>query len=315
MKKARLLILFITLCCISNVYSQSTDNEIIKDCLWSKILNTPKNKRIPTGLALSGGGARAFAHVGVIDVLDSVSFPIDYIAGTSMGAVIGGLYSSGIRIDEIWNFGREIEKLKISKDFSKIKVLNLILTEQLIEPTYIRKFIDDKFKGKNFNDLKIPFACVAMDIKTGEKIIFYDGDTDIAIKASVNLPGIFKPIKFKHRYLVDGGVVDFLPVDALKEMGAKWILSSVTENTLNEMPDNVLTTLMQVIDIRGYLLSLKSKEESDFIIYPPINNIKATEFNMCIKAAENAVKETYNKIDKIQEKYIIENIKEFSDIL
>jgi len=314
MSKIKFLLFFILVNYSKITYSQFSDNEIIRDCLWSKIINTTKDKRIPTGLALSGGGARGFAHVGVIEVLNSISFPIDYISGTSMGAVIGGLYSSGISIDEIWNFGREIEKLKISKDFSKIKVLNLILTEQLIEPTYIRKFIDDKFKGKNFNDLKIPFACVAMDIKTGEKIIFYDGDTDIAIKASVNLPGIFKPIKFKHRYLVDGGVVDFLPVDALKEMGAKWILSSVTENTLNEMPDNVLTTLMQVIDIRGYLLSLKSKEESDFIIYPPVNNIKATEFNMCIKAAENAVKETYNQINKLEEKYILENIKEL-DIL
>lgn len=310
------LFLSIQLILVLPLFSENyNDDEIIKDCFWSNISNLPKGKRLPVGLALSGGGARAFAHTGIIETLNSISFPIDYIAGTSMGAVVGGLYSSGMPQEKLWEFGRNVKKLKISKDFSKIKVINLLLTESFIEPVYIRKFVDENFKGKNIEDFPIPFACVAMDIMTGEKIVFSKGPSDIAIKASVNLPGIFKPLKYKHRYLVDGGVVAFLPVDIVKQMGAKWIIAGITENTLNEMPNNVLTTLLQVIDIRGGLLSEKSAKEADFLIKPPVSDIKVAEFEECVSAAEKAIKETYKNLDKIIKQYIIDNIQKKADII
>jgi len=289
------------------------DEEAVKDCFWSKVLNTPKEKRLSVGLALSGGGAKGFAHVGVIDVLSDSGFPIDYISGTSMGSVVGGLYAAGYGVDKLWGFGRNIEKLKISRDFSKINVISLVIREKLIDPINIRKFIDESFGDKNFEELKIPFSCAAMDIKTGEKIVFSRGPVSIAIKASVNLPGIFKPIEYKHRYLVDGGVVDFLPVDSLKEMGAGWVLASVAESASRDMPDNILTTLMQVIDIRGGLLAQKSKDESDFIIYPEVSDIKVMEFDKCVYAGEEAMKETYGKMGSIKEKYMIDNLRSFPE--
>ncbi len=285
-----------------------SDDEILTDILWAKIINLSPPDRPAVGLALSGGGARGFAHVGVLDILNNSGFPIDYIAGTSMGAVIGALYSSGMDMDGIWNFGKETASIKISKDFSGLKAINLIFRDKLITPKYITEFIEKSLGAYTFENLKYPFACVAMDFKTGEKIIFNSGPVGIAVRSSGNLPGIFTPIKYRHRYLVDGGVVDFLPVDVAKLLGAQWVLASVTESNPEVLPKNVLNSLMQVIDIRGNLLSAQAQDEADFVLKPSVGDIKTADFNKCIEAGEMGIIETNRKLKKLKRTYLTDVI-------
>lgn len=275
------------------------------DIFFSAIASLPPKTRPSVGLALSGGGARGFAHVGVLEALKSSAFPVDYVSGTSMGSVVGAFYADGLEQEKIWEFGEKIEKYKVGRDFGSVKILKLIISQRFIDPFYIRKFIDEQFASRNFSDLKIPFACVAMDIKTGEKIIFREGELPLALKASVNLPGIFEPISYGSKELVDGGVVDFLPADALKEMGADWIISSVTESKINSSPKNAVAALMQVIDIRGSLLAMQSKKESDFLFAPEVSDISVSDFNRANEAAFKGLIYSWPRIEELKEAYLV----------
>ena len=283
---------------------EMSDDDVLADVLWSEVMSLTPGERPSVGIALSGGGARGFVHVGFLDVLRGSGFPIDYISGTSVGAVIGALYASDMAMDDIWDFGRETSSRKLSRDFKGLKIINLLFRDKLITPKYITAFIQKSLGSYTFETLKYPFACVAMDFKTGEKIIFNSGPVEIAVRASANLPGIFKPIKYKHRYLVDGGVVDFLPVDAAKLLGSDWILASVTDWNTDSLPKNVLFSLFQVIDIRGSLLSKQSQEDADFVVKHPAGSINTADFDRCIEAGEIGVIETNKILGKLKKAYI-----------
>ena len=283
----------------------SKDDEILRELMWDKLVQLKPPARPGVGLALSGGGARGFAHTGVLEALDYAAFPVDYVSGTSMGSVIGGLYSSGMSVPDMWKFANETSALKVSRDFRGIKVLSLLLTNRLLTPTYISQFIEKNLGSFTFETLKKPFACVAMDFRTGEKIIFNDGPLAIAVRASVNLPGIFAPVEYRHRYLVDGGVVDFIPIDATRLLGADWVLASVTGGVSNELPENVLTSLLQVIDIRGSMLATNEEKEADFVIKPEVGEVKMADFERCQEAGEVGLLEATKRMDSARESYLI----------
>ena len=285
--------------------AQETDDEILRDALWTRLASSKPPARPSVGVALSGGGARGFAHTGVLEALEYAGFPVDYIAGTSMGAVIGSLYASGFPASDIWKFGRDVTELKISRDFKSIKLLSLLITDSLITPTHINRFLEGRLGALTFEKLKIPFACSAMDLRTGEKIIFTEGPLAIAVRASVNLPGIFAPLQYRHRYLVDGGVVDFVPVGAAKQLGADWVLASVTGSVSNPLPENVLMSLLQVIDIRGSLLARSAEKEAGFVIEPEVGDISIADFERCEEAGEAGLVEATRRIDAAREALLI----------
>lgn len=277
----------------------------VRDMFWEKLIALPAGERPVVGVALSGGGARAFAHTGVLEALLYAGFPIDRVSGTSMGSVIGGFYASGMTIDRIWDFGRRTSELKLAKDFGGFSLLRLLLTEQLISPKYITQVIEDNLGGREFAGLKIPFACVAMDFRTGEKIVFDEGPLSIAVRASVNLPGIFAPVEYRHRQLVDGGVVDFIPIDAARAIGAEWVLASVTESSVDEMPSNVLLSLLQVIDIRGSLLAESQEKKADFVVKPRAGGIKVADFERCVSAGESGRAAAWESMDRAKSAYLL----------
>ncbi|MBU2574009.1 MAG: patatin-like phospholipase family protein [Elusimicrobia bacterium] len=300
-----LFLLAFSAACPAFARQGSSDDEILREVLWPKITNSKPPERPAVGLALSGGGARGFAHIGVLEALQYAGFPVDYVSGTSMGAVIGALYASGMKTDDIWNFGREASGRNISRDFRGIKLFSLLITDKLITPTYITNFIEKNLGGYSFEKLKFPFACVAMDFKTGEKIIFTDGPLAIAVRASVNLPGIFAPLEYRHRYLVDGGVVDFIPVDAARLLGAQWVLASSADNMPGEMPENVLSALLQVIDIRGSMLARAEEKEADFLIKSKVQGIKVADFDKCLEAGEAGVSEATSRMTAAKESLLV----------
>lgn len=285
--------------------AQESDDMVLRDALWTKAAAAPAAGRPSVGLALAGGGARAFIHTGLLESLGYAGFPVDYVAGTSMGSLVGAYYVSGRPLEAMWGFGRDAAAMKAGKDFRSIKMLPLLLADKMITPDHVTMFIESKLKGLDFKDLKIPFACTAMDIRTGEKIVFTDGQVDIAVRASVNIPGIFAPVQYRQRYLVDGGVVDNIPVDVARDLGADWVLASVAENTANRMPESVLMTLMQVIDIRGNLLARESEKNANFVVKPPVGDIMVADFDRAVEAAEAGLTETYRRLDKAKESYLL----------
>ena len=285
--------------------AQQTDDEILRDALWTRLASSKPPARPSVGLALSGGGARGFAHTGVLETLEYAGFPMDYVSGTSIGAVIGSLYASGSTVPEIWNLGRDARELKFSKDFKSIKLLSLLISNKLITPTYINRFIESHLGALTFENLKKPFSCSAMDLRTGEKIVFTEGPLAIAVRASSNLPGIFAPVQYRHRHLVDGGVVDFVPIGAARQLGADWVLASVIGNSSSRNPENVLMSLLQVIDIRGSLLSLSAEKEAGFVIKTDVADMTVADFDRCEEAGEAGLVEANRRIDAAREALLI----------
>ncbi|PIU83723.1 MAG: patatin [Elusimicrobia bacterium CG06_land_8_20_14_3_00_38_11] len=289
----------------SLIYSQN--DELLRNLLWKDFLAL-SGKRPKIALVLGGGGARGLAHIGVLKALEEKKVPIDIIVGTSVGALVGGLYASGMSISDLEKMGQGIGWNKIS-NFSAVKLFTLITAESLLSTEKLEKYLKKYIGDKNFDELKIPFACIACDIKTGERIVFKDGEAAFAMRASATVPGVFNPVEYRHRLLVDGGVVDNLPVDIAKVMGADFIIAVYPQADISTYEiKNVMTTLSQVINLQGGFLTEKQMKEADFLLIPNVKNVSMIELDKsqeCIEAGVISGRSKVNELkDKILEKFI-----------
>ncbi len=179
-----------------------------------------KRKR-KIGIALSGGAARALSHIGVLKVLEETGVKPDAIAGTSMGAIIGSFYCMGITIKEMESYVKSMNwrSFLLFSDLvlSKTGIINGRRVEALL-----RKFMGNK----TFSDCKIPFCCVAVDLARREKVILREGKLLDAVRASISIPGFFSAVCTDGRILVDGGVIEPLPIESIKTMGVNFIIAS-----------------------------------------------------------------------------------------
>ncbi len=251
------------------------------------------NFRKKVGLALSGGAARGLAHIGVIDVLEREGIPIDMIAGTSAGAMVGAVYAS-CRDSEI------IKKHALSIDWKKLaSLLDLsFLKSGLFKGKKIEKLLADYIGGNiNFADLKIPFACVATDIDTGEEVVINTGPVPEALRATISVPGIFTVARRGDRYLVDGGLTTPVPVDIVKQMGADFVIAvnvnpPVTgrsskadkKQVKTRKEPNIFHVMMQSIYITTYVVARNSLANADIVIEPDLKHIGAGEFQKASEA-------------------------------
>jgi len=176
-----------------------------------------KFKKQKIGLALGGGSAKGIAHVGVLKVLEKNNIKVDLVSGTSIGSLIGAFYCSGMSTEEM---AKEMFSIDIKKFFE----LNLP-KHGFIKGKKIEDYIREKLPVKTFEDLKIPLFITASDLTTGDLIVFNKGDIAKAIRASMSIPGVFNPIENNGRILVDGGVIDPLPTDVLKQNKADKIIA------------------------------------------------------------------------------------------
>lgn len=182
-------------------------------------------RRVPVtgkrlGLALGSGAARGLAHIGVLKVLDRVGLAIDMVAGTSIGALIGGAYAAGVTPSEM-------EKMALSVDLRRLISLADIArpTTALINGARVAGFIRDVVGERTFADLRMPFSCVAVDVADGQAVVLSEGDVASAIRASLSTPIIFAPVERDGRLLVDGAVMNPIPVDAVWSMGADRVVA------------------------------------------------------------------------------------------
>jgi len=267
--------------------------EILANSSWQDL--KPK-----TGLVLSGGAARGVAHIGVLEAFDEENFKVDVIGGVSVGAIVGALYASGKSALEISKIGEFLTwKNLIEVKVTPTRLLNLsgIISNERMS-SFLKSYIGDK----TFSDLKITFVCIACDLRTGEEIVFDSGKLIPAVRASSAVPGLFEPVSFSHRILVDGGVVDNVPVETVRRKGAQFVIVSWTGGgeVFKEQGD-IISILTQVIAISGKLIASEKLEKADFVISPDLSDIKPTDLDRFDEIWEKgyfAAKENYKKLRK-----------------
>ena len=262
------------------------------------------------GLALGGGAARGFAHIGVLEVLNQEGIPISMIAGTSAGAAIGAIYAQGKDATLIKNVvtGLDWKRLASLVDFAFPK-------SGFIGGKKVRSLLESVLGGDiKFSDLKIPLACVATDIRTCEEVVIDQGSVLEAVRASISIPGVFTVVKWKSRYLVDGGLVNPVPVSVLRRAGVDYIIA------VNVMPDmservyqvdkegtkgfkepNIVSVITQSLQMAQCLLVRSCLEDADIVIKPKVAHIGPGDFHRaqeCIIQGKQAARESVPEIKR-----------------
>lgn len=262
------------------------------------------------GLVLSGGAARGLAHIGVLKALEEQGIHIDAIAGTSMGAVIGGLYAAGYKVDEIERIAKEMDWQQVLSDQPPRKDVpfrrkqddrDFLIKQQLsfrddgtlglpigvIQGQNLSMLLESLLvhtsETRNFDKLAIPFRAVATDIVTGEKVVFSKGHLPRAIRASMSIPAVFAPVDVDGRLLVDGGMVDNIPIDVARSMGVDRVIAVdigtplLKRKELTTVVDvlNQSTTLMTRNNSEAQLATLTSK---DILVEPPLAAYTSADF-------------------------------------
>ena len=255
--------------------------------------------RPKVGVVLGGGGAKGAAHIGVLKYLEEMGIPVDYVAGTSMGSIIGGLYAMGYSPDELaqliaemdWSqyVGNSMDRSAMSEESRQrysTMVINVpfslngllfknesstpvsFMPSAYVNNTALINLFNNLCLGyqkeMDFNDLPIPFACVATDIKTGKEVVIRQGSVPTAMRASMAIPGVFTPVYMDGRQLVDGGLVNNFPVDVLKEMGADIIIGVEVPTKESERANDESMALTDVLSsLVENAVSLKRKENRE----------------------------------------------------
>lgn len=283
-----------------------TDDDILREFLWQRFISLPKDKRPQIGLALSAGGVRGFAHVGVLESLDNAGLPIDMISGTSMGSVVGSLYAAGLPTSKLWDISTHMTMDSITPDYNAMGLLRFLFAKKLPSSANLVNFFHEQLGDMQFEDMKIPFSCAAMDVKTGERVVFNSGPLAIAVRASMNLPGVFEPVEYRHRALVDGAVVDYLPVESVKLMGADYIIASVTPpDFYSKTPQSVAAYLLRIGDVRGAAMIEEAAQKANFVLTNRVLDIGTLELDKLHKAGEVGIQEATRNMEALQEDILL----------
>ncbi len=243
----------------------------------------PPAVRVPPklGLALGGGAARGFAHIGVIQILEEAGLRPDLVAGTSAGSVVAALYASGKTGTQLQQIGESMEEATIT-DWT-LPVFN----SGILRGDALAKYVNQQVGGRSIENMAVPLGIVATDLYSGEMMVFQRGDTGIAVRASSAVPAIFQPVKISGRSYVDGGLVSPVPVRAARRMGAEVVLaidiSSPPESSGN---DGTVAVLLQTASIMGKSINVFELKEADVVVRPDLRAVSSADFSSRKKAVE-----------------------------
>jgi len=250
--------------------------------LLDQVRRIPKRRESPApdglGVALGGGFARGFAHVGVLQVLEENQIPISYIAGTSVGSILGGAYASGVPVARMASICRSIQ----FRDFGRWKLSRLGLASNDRMAELIRR----SFIALTFEELIIPTAVVATDLGTGEPYVFTSGGLIDAIRASCAFPGMFEPVQVGEHWLADGGLVAPVPTRQAKDLGARCVLGvSVGFNNWNgSAPVNLFQVVSRAVSAAQKHQTESWSSSADILLEPDVQHIDWDEFNRADEA-------------------------------
>jgi NTE family protein len=292
MKLARMILAALLCLCYSNPVLPQTDDD-----------------RPKIGLALSGGGARGGAHVGVLKALEELGVPVDFVAGTSMGAIIGGFYAAGYSPDEIerllnetdWNSAlsdqpervdRTMRKKEMEADFlvpyrlgynrGRLQTPLGAIEGQHLDQIF-QRILMPVTDIRDFDRLPIPFRAIATDLVTGEEVVLSRGSLADALRASMSVPGVFAPVHIGDRLLVDGGMANNLPVSVVRAMGADIVIAVDISTPL--LKEEQLTSVLSVTEqLTGFLTRRTTEQQiaalgaGDILIVPELGNFSSADF-------------------------------------
>ncbi len=291
--------------------------------------------RAKTCLVLGGGGARGVAHIGVLKVLEREHIPVDCITGTSMGAIVGSLYASGYEADEIEQLVHAIDWSKVFHDEPQRPMLPVMRKDdelrfllgielgigrdgklrlppgaiqgQQIE-LLLRRLLLPVWNIERFDELPIPFRTVATDIVNGEAVVFDRGDLALAVRASMSVPGVFAPVRHDGKLLIDGGIVDNVPIDLARGLGAERLIAVNVGTGLRredqlDSPLNIVMQTVSTLMVRQTQLQLRELEPQDVLIRPDLSGITAASFDDSVQGIPRG---------EAAAEAIIERLREFS---
>ena len=249
-----------------------------------------KKRNLKLGLALSSGAARGLSHIGVLKALKEAEIPINMIAGTSMGAIVGACFAKDGNITAVEERALNIGWKEIAR-FLDPKIG--YIKSGLIYGGRVENLLQSLIGSIKFNQLKIPFSCITTDINSGQRIVINNGLVKDAVRASISIPGIFVPVVVQGKCLVDGGLIDPIPIEALKNMGANFMIavnvlvdprksrrsvSSAKGNDVTVIP-SIFNTLLQSLYIMEYEIAKNKILQADLVISPQVNHIEAFDFH------------------------------------
>jgi NTE family protein len=247
-------------------------------------------------LVLGGGAARGFAHIGVIRVLEQERIPIDLVVGTSVGSLIGALYAS-----ERDSFDLEWTAFQLSQDdLFDFRIMNTIMGMGYARGERLEAWLGAKLKRPSIEQLEVPFAAVATDLNWGYKVVLDRGPVARAVHASSAIPGIFEPVNHQGKLLVDGGVVDNIPVDVAREKGADLVVAvDISEEIGNTNIKNVLDVMMQSTNIMFAQNVAHLRGGADVLIEPKVGSVGMLDFTrkkFCMQAGMEAARKAVPRI-------------------
>ncbi|HKZ21920.1 MAG TPA: patatin-like phospholipase family protein, partial [candidate division Zixibacteria bacterium] len=324
---------------VSGVFSDSPEEKVFRypaetvDLSNLKFPFKTESKKKKIGLALSGGGARGLAQIGILKVLERENIPVDYIAGTSIGGIVGGLYAAGFKAAELEKIALENNWTELLRDtpsrlsllFSQREESQGILFQFRFDglKPYIPQALTGAQKFTNFlsqltleanyqaqldfDNLKIPFRSVCTDLVTGEKVVLDSGDLAWAMRATMAAPLAFTPVEWEGKLLVDGGLIDPIPVDVVKQMGADIVIAVNTSSVLADK-EQILTPL-DIAAQSTTVMTLEKKQQSlsraDAVIFPQLKNFTTTDFDKVKLLIELGEKEAEKHLPQLRQ--ILEN--------
>jgi NTE family protein len=253
-------------------------------------------------LALGGGAARGFAHIGVIKALEAQGISPDIVVGTSVGSLVGSLYAAGIG-------GFELQRLGLAMDDGAVSDWSLP-DRGVIKGEALQNFVNESLQYRTIERMKRTLAIVATDLQTGEPIVFRTGNTGIAVRASSSVPGLFQPVRINGREYVDGGLVSPVPVRIARSLGADFVIAvDVSRRPQHGKTSSSLDVMLQTFAIMGQTLAANELPFADIVIRPNVDAIGGADFqskHVAVLEGERAVAaklpELRVKLDQLREK-------------
>ena len=245
----------------------------------------PKQAPVKVGIALGGGAAKGFAHIGVIKMLEANGITPVVVSGTSAGSVVGALYASGMD-------AYAMQEKAFALDESRIRDVSLF-SGGVVKGQKLQDYVNELVGGRSLDRMKKPFAVVATKLENGERTVFVRGNTGQAVRASSSIPGVFEAVAIGKAHYVDGGVVSPVPVDAARELGADFVIAVDISSKANGIasPTSLLGNVNQSITIMGQKLGALELQRADIVIRPKVSDIGAADFeqkNRAILEGERA---------------------------
>ena len=297
--------------CVASCYRGFESHPLRHICDYGGMTEINSDK-IKVGLALGSGAARGIAHIGVIKALREAQIPIDFIAGTSMGSLVGACYAADPDIALLENIALSYNLRKLTQLLDpKMSIFNAGLLGGRKVEHFLKTIIGDI----DISQCVIPFSAIATDLKTGTEVVINSGSLITAVRASISIPGVFVPVHYNDLYLVDGGTINPIPANVVRTMGANFIIAvnvlnapvkrkklGLTGNKKSDHMPGFFNTLIQSIYIMEYSIVKANLLKADILIEPDVSAVEPYEFYRGVEAIEagyTAARKVLPEIEKL----------------